>query len=321
MHAEWIAARRRLRSPERARARRSTARAARSSAARDRAAASDARRRLAPATSASGSPCGNPGARRRPPPTGRSPPAARRPRAYSSRRRRASSRTPAPRGWPPRLLRSGSPRLRCCALDRVPALPLANEPCGPGRHRIARRHPSAHPRQLEMGVRVDEARQDGGSADSRHRSAYRRLRVASEMSSLDPPTATMRPRSTSTHPSRIGGASIGRTHAARWTRDISVTRQAGFLLGRAARGIVDDLGRAAGVAVGARDRELEHARHGRARGRSGRRGSRSACCGAWRRTRRSRCCGRSRPRPCSRSAPAARTTFSSIMTLPMSLAP
>ena len=59
----------------------------------------------------------------------------------------------------------------------------------------------------------------------------------------------------------------------------------------------------------------------RARGRSDRRGSRSACCGAWPRSRRSRCCGRSRSRPCSRLAPAARTTFSSIMTLPMSLAP
>ena len=56
----------------------------------------------------------------------------------------------------------GSPHLtRTCAPElELADLALANQPRRPGRHRVARRHASAHPRQLEMRVRVDEAGKD-----------------------------------------------------------------------------------------------------------------------------------------------------------------
>ena len=63
-------------------------------------------------------------------------------------------------------------------------------------------------RQLEMRVRVDEAGQHGDVAE---------IDLAPRRGRADRPrrpSATMRPRSTATQPSRIGGAAIGRIQAA-----------------------------------------------------------------------------------------------------------
>ena len=84
-------------------------------------------------------------------------------------------------------------------------------------HRLARRHASGHPGQLEMRVGVDEAGEDDGSGFAARGSPFA-FAVRPFGARQRRPTATIRPPSTSTHPSRIGGASMGRTHAARWTR-------------------------------------------------------------------------------------------------------
>ena len=140
----------------------------------------------------------------------------RRPRVCCPCRRRAPSHSRAPRQ---------SPRPTACLRCSTPGCaailgqPFADQPRRPRRHRVARRHASTHPGQLEMRVGVDEAGEDDGSRLAARAFGVRRSAFDGRSAA---PTPTIRPRSTSTHPSRIGGASMGRTHAARWTRDISV---------------------------------------------------------------------------------------------------
>ena len=93
----------------------------------------------------------------------------------------------------------GRPRVR-------PAAAARHDAADPGDERRAGRHGLAQVRQLEVGVRVHEARQDG----RRGRDPRRARRSLGSRR----PKATIRPRSTATQPSRIGGSAIGSTHAA-----------------------------------------------------------------------------------------------------------
>ena len=119
---------------------------------------------------------------------------------------------------------------------------------GPRRHRVARRHAAAHPRQLEVRVRVDEPGQDDGRArDPRPRSPCRR---GARECAGPLPHATMRPRSAA--PSRRESAAPRSAAPRRRGGRINAPVEARLLLGGAARGVAADLRRPADVSPSAR---------------------------------------------------------------------
>ena len=157
-----------------------------------------------------------------------------------------------------------------------------------------RRHLVAQVRQLEVGVRVDQAGQDRDVAEidvGAPRSRGRRSAPAGRRRRCGR-------RSTATQPSRIGGSAIGSTHGGVIADQL---RDDAELLCR--RGCAPDSSAAPSgtlrVAVFARGGELEHPRHVALAEDRIAEDLVVHVAALRRRSRRPRCCGRSRLRPCS----------------------
>ncbi len=63
----------------------------------------------------------------------------------------------------PRRIPSEVRASRAALLNRVSSLPLGDQPGRPGRHRVTWRHAPAHPRKLEVRMRIDQGGQNGDS--------------------------------------------------------------------------------------------------------------------------------------------------------------